>query len=387
MSLPIPPGGQSFSELLVSRPPRESSGPRSGNRFAFQYSWALCLLLRLHSRPDDYCVLFDFHDDVVVLNDAASPTAADFYQVKTKVGTNWTAHALTVPEKGKTGLLPSFLAKLYDHYLNFPDHVRSLNFISCARFKLKMAAHPPSVDRERFCISDIEPTEKAEIEKKIVDQHKLQSPPAGMSMMFLETTALSATDHETHAQGAVCEFLKGHHDGSIPPVPFYRGIRSEVQRRSNKEGQPTAFAELLTTRGLRRSDVQAMIDSVTSKTQQDDLVESVRMHLAAEQFDLIRSHELVRSVRNYLAQRHDQTNLVLTSAAKRSAIELSQYVPMPGTLTPLADLLSALGSSTVKELKLVRERFSQPFLNAIILVSFYEQALPKADSQSAEESP
>ena len=54
----------------------------------------MCLMLRLHEGPDDYCVLFDVHDDIVSLNHPTAPTSAKFYQVKTKTTGTWTAEAL-----------------------------------------------------------------------------------------------------------------------------------------------------------------------------------------------------------------------------------------------------------------------------------------------------
>lgn len=378
---------QSFSHLLVSKPPREVSGARSGNRFNFQYSWALCLLLKLHANPDDYCVLFDFHDDVVVLDDSTNPTLADFYQVKTETSKNWTPTSLTSQKKGKTGPLPSNLGKLYEHYLTFPQNVRTLTFIGCARFKMSLATEPPSINRERFSFADLHDDEKAEIEGKLKAELNQTSALAGLSLTHFENTPLSAADHETHAQGAVCKFLDQQPDRSIPAVPFYQSIRSEVQRRSTKESHASTFLELRTSRGLTRNDVQVMIDSVTSHTQREDLLESIRTQLSTEQFDPRRSHEITRGVRSYLAQRHDQTNFVLTNAAKRVAKELAKYTPPEDQSCPLTSVIATLKAVVAKEFTLLTERYTEPFLHAIFLVTFYEQTLPKADSQSAEEGP
>ncbi len=136
-----PSAEPAFADLLVSIPPRERSGSRSSNRFAFQQSWALRLTLELHEQSGDYCVLFDIHDDVVALDHSTAPTKADFYQVKTKATGNWTAHQLTVREAGEKGtLMPSMLGKLYDHYLRFPGHVERMTFVSNAPFNVATAS-------------------------------------------------------------------------------------------------------------------------------------------------------------------------------------------------------------------------------------------------------
>src|SRR5689334_18860686 len=90
----------SLLDVIFQVKPREVSGSRSSNRSDYQKSWAFCLLLKLHRTRQDYLVLFDYHDDVVVLDSAGSPSAIDFYQIKTKKGGNWTATLLLKREEG-----------------------------------------------------------------------------------------------------------------------------------------------------------------------------------------------------------------------------------------------------------------------------------------------
>lgn len=280
-----PPPTPSLADLLVSTPPRETSGSRSSNRFAFQQSWALRLTLDLHEKPDDYCVLFDVHDDVVALDHSAAPTKADFYQIKTKATGNWTPHQLTKQEASKTAgnpPLPSMLGKLYEHYVRFPAHVRRMAIVSNAHFDVKMAVAPAGTDRDSICLSDLETTELQGISDKLTTEHGHSSALAGLSITHLETTSLSLTDHETHAEGHVCTFLSKQGDGSIPPHPFYKAVRAEIQRRNNKECAPTTFTDLLKHKGLTRAQLQAMIDSVMSQRGQEDLLALIRQQLTDE---------------------------------------------------------------------------------------------------------
>ena len=84
----------SLKDLLVTTKPRETSGPRSANRFDFQKSWALCRLLELHKSGKDYLIVFDYHDDVLVLDSCGDPNRIDFYQIKTKQSGHWTRRDL-----------------------------------------------------------------------------------------------------------------------------------------------------------------------------------------------------------------------------------------------------------------------------------------------------
>lgn len=127
-------GGNVDLRTALVQEPREKSGSRSANRFSFQHSWALCHLLVLHAKPEDYVLLLDHHEDVVVLDSAIDPTRVRAFQVKTKDKGNWTIGALlkrkTSKKKASIGL-PSILGKLYDAYQRFQS-VDGLHFVSNA---------------------------------------------------------------------------------------------------------------------------------------------------------------------------------------------------------------------------------------------------------------
>jgi len=379
--------GPDFGDLLVSMPPRERSGSRSSNRFAFQHSWGLCLTLRLHETPDDYCVLYDVHDDVVALDHSIKPTKADFYQVKTKSTGNWTLHQLTAREAGKTGPLPSMIGKLYDHYRRFTFNVRRMTIVSNAHYDIKMNCPPSGKERDSICIADADSDEFNDLNDKLIAEHNVDSPPACMHITYMDTTPLSLIDHETHTEGIVSEFLSRQGDGSIPPRPFHKALRSEIQRRNNKECSPVVFKELLKLKGITRSQLQTMIDSVPSQKQQDDLLASIRAQLVSEGLTFRQLNNLLYNLRTFFAKRQDPTNLVLADAVKRAreevlALPASAYT----SARPLSDAITYLSALPSQEWEVVRERYSELFLHALFMVVIYEHSLPTTGSQPQEKS-
>jgi hypothetical protein len=80
----------SIGDKLATRPPRERGGSIGSNRYDFQKDWTICKILELHKQQQSYLILCDYHEDVVVLDDEVNPTAAEFFQVKTKPIGNWT---------------------------------------------------------------------------------------------------------------------------------------------------------------------------------------------------------------------------------------------------------------------------------------------------------
>ena len=345
-------------------------------------------MLKLHESVGDYCVLFDVHDDVVTLNDSANPKTAKFYQVKTKTPGNWTTHALTARSKGESGnLLPSHLGKLYDHRQKFGTGVESLTFVSNAHLDVQMADNSKGVDKDLLCFSDIDTVELANVCTKLETEFALTTPPVGMDSTFFEATPLSVRDHETHCEGAVSAFLSRQGDGTIPPGPFHRTLRGEVQRRSTKEGDVAAFAEMVKQRGLTRAQLQNMIDSVMSQRRQDDLVALIRTQIVQEAFAFRHQSVLIGDVRKFLAQRLDRTSLILSDAADQVAQELtSAPTSVFSSARPIADTISYLSARPNAAWQRVKDYYSEGFLEAMFVVMAYEQQLPPANPQPEDEN-
>ena len=112
-----------LKDQLASRP-RESGGTCASNRIDYQKDWAVCQLLELHETRDDYALVVERHDDVVVLDSPTSPKRADFSQIKTKesqLAAMLTQLLKVEKSKAEPGKAVekkmSFLAKMYGNHL------------------------------------------------------------------------------------------------------------------------------------------------------------------------------------------------------------------------------------------------------------------------------
>lgn len=56
----------SITEKLARIKPTENAGPRASNRFEYQINWGLNLLLKMEEKNEDYIMILDYHDDIVV---------------------------------------------------------------------------------------------------------------------------------------------------------------------------------------------------------------------------------------------------------------------------------------------------------------------------------
>lgn len=112
-----------FLDIFAEQKPRESAGARSSNRFDYQKNWAFCELIDLQLNGEDYLIVFEHHEDIVVLNSETSPTSAKFYQVKSKKTGNWTVNSLVKNESDDK--LSSIIGKLYGNQHLFPKILKN----------------------------------------------------------------------------------------------------------------------------------------------------------------------------------------------------------------------------------------------------------------------
>ena len=345
-------------------------------------------MLKLHEGPGEYCVLFDVHDDIVCLDHPVTPTIASFFQVKTKTTGNWTTHAITTGSRSTTGeLLPSYLGKLYKHRLKFQVAVGRLTFVSNAKFNVEMADASDSKEKESIRISELSAAEITTISDALTAEHSLTATPTGLDSTYLDTTPLSVTDHENHCLGVVACFLEKQGDGTIPPSPFHKTLKADIQRRTNREVRDNTFAEMVRNRGLTRLQVQAMIDTVMSSRKQDDLVVLVSNQLTKEAYIPSKSRKMIENIRKYLALRLDPLNRLLADAQKKINAELINIpTAMLTSPTVITDIISQLVQTNHKEWQSIRSNYSEEFLNSMFAVQIYEQELPSPGSQSEEEN-
>lgn len=303
--------GTALTDALLAYRPRESSGASSANRFGYQRTWALCHLLDLHERPGDYVLILEYHDDIVVLDDAVAPTVVDFYQVKTRAAGQWSRADLVrvrasterAPKRAKKSrkrgpsneptelstqesadvqVPRSIVGKLIEHSKSFSSHIRSLNIVSNACFKIPLAAAPTSNERERFSFEAATPGELAEFEKALEAELALRSP-FPWPKVHCHCTPISLLDHETHAVGVLAGFLdRRHPNGRFAVQPLFRVLAGEFARRATNEWQPTSFVELCAKKGVRRSDLEGFLQHAIERPDPSEQLTSTLAMLTAE---------------------------------------------------------------------------------------------------------
>lgn len=362
----------SLKDLIVQKKPREISGPRSANRFDFQKSWALCRLLELHQTGKDYLIVFDYHDDVLVLNSSTNPDRIDFYQIKTKQSGHWTRTALLARESGADGPLPSILGKLTQNKLDFPDHAGKLTLVSTQGFKLAVKGSADSI-AHNVCFKELDGKELALVQKALREEHKLDDDLDCADCTHLHVTSLSLGDHSTHAMGILGQFLEQLYPNEKVQLPaVYRALTDEIKRKTNVERLPTDFTELSTQRSISRDSFSKMLLNVKPLEQFEVAVQEAMNRLQQEQVPFDEVRRVRQACRAYEVERMNSSDLVLTKARKAIEFEVASMrvkheVP-PNLIDALAQVREALKDETERIVTL----HSESYRSAMILMALYD---------------
>jgi hypothetical protein len=127
-------------ENILAEAQRESAGASTFGKYNFQYHWALCKVIEKHKSNEEYALLIEYHEDVIIANSLSGQEALfEFYQVKNQSAL-FTEHSLTKREKGKKDTLKSsVLGKLLSSCIGtqYENRITQIGLVSSRGFSLK----------------------------------------------------------------------------------------------------------------------------------------------------------------------------------------------------------------------------------------------------------
>lgn len=239
-----------IKEKLLTVPQREEGGRTAYDRFDYQTAWGLSRLLELHEGGHNYAVAFEFHDDIVSLDDADNPSSAIFYQVKTKESGNWSFAKITSRPSSKAGKKPSFAGKMFDNFVRFGATVEKLAFVSNQPLPDVIAVH----GEKQFTESD-----KAKLEK-FVSALTAESPEfkddEHSSLFFFVFSDLNLSSYESTIIGRIAEFIDSELGSHIPPKPFALALNDHCRKRSKSLADLSDFEQLKSSKFITKDDMR-----------------------------------------------------------------------------------------------------------------------------------
>ncbi len=281
---------------LLNVPERENGGRTAYDRFDFQTAWGLSKVIDLHQTGANYAVGFEFHDDLVELDDADAPTTVVFYQMKSLDSGHWTlSRILDRPVAGKTKqtLKSSIAGKMFDNIKRFGTVVG----------KLVMVSNQP--------LSEVGPR---------YEEVPLATLAAGdvtkfVTAMKLECKGFKETDHLGFFHYEQCRLGLGSYEDALfgqvgmllhernidaRPIPFTLHLVDEGRRRSKQLAKIKDFDELKRSKFMTRQQVEGWLTELDNETSYRPSWETASKHL---HLDHRREISLSREWHSYMAER------------------------------------------------------------------------------------
>lgn len=266
---------------FVEISPREQVGSATAGKYDYQKDLSICMLLEHHQNGDDYLFVFDYHDDLAILNSETAPTKYEFFQIKTREG-HWTLKSILKRATGKKGTpLNSILGKMFMHVKNFEHLTKSVTLVSNAEFKVQEKGEKAAKPIVSVCLENLESKQTDEILNSIKEEFKPDAVNAEfLKITFLKSNGLSVKESSTHTKGKLSEFLDKRTAGKKYNVEaVYKTIFDEVKRRTSFTGAISDLAQLKAQKGIGRSFFDEILQLVGVRKDYDKSWIDVNRHL------------------------------------------------------------------------------------------------------------
>lgn len=248
-----------LAEALVHIPQSERGGEIAQRGFDYQSCWALSEMLEYELNGKSYVFIFEYHDDILILDNTISPKDLTFAQVKTNES-HWTASSLSKSTSKKP---ISIIGKLFIHYKDFVEYSPQLLFVTNAALKLCDCNGGKSF----FGAHEVKKEHQEKFKQAIKDQAKLDDSCIDLSVMRFIQSSLSLEDHITHLKGKLCNFIsKKYGDSSTLNVNVLASLLDQECRSKSKikSADIINFSDLIAKKGFSSQDLNNVLDSLNT---------------------------------------------------------------------------------------------------------------------------
>lgn len=264
----------SLEDKFKNISPRENAGSMASNRFDFQKNWAICKLIELTQKEEDFVLAFEFYEDIIVLDSSNTPKYIDFYQIKTRNSGKYTLNSLLKKTAGS-----SILGKLFFNAVNFQEETKSLNLVCNSNYSftdktLSEKELVRGLDLEQKDIDNI--VEKIEIELNIDWLKDI------LKLVSFQKTDLTINEHGAITKDLLYSFIEKKFSSEVKynPTALYRSIFDEVNRKNNVEKKPSNLDEVLKYKAISKNEFERILAvTITEPNKIDKLKENVFFQL------------------------------------------------------------------------------------------------------------
>lgn len=248
-------------EKLARTKPVENAGSRTSNRFEYQMNWGLSKLLDLEESNEDYVMVFDYHDDIVVCNSDKDSDFIDFYQIKTRKTARWAKGDLTskLDEDDSCNSINelSILAKLVSHTKVFQNS-RHLFFVTNSSLSANLYSRSDNIVK----FNEIKENIREQIKNKIREELGGVEDEAFEKIIFIQNQ-MSVDSYEQTVLGTLSQFLKNKFNLVTDVNVVYETLIGEIRKRNNYEKEIENKEELIKYKAISHAEFSNYLTSLT----------------------------------------------------------------------------------------------------------------------------
>lgn len=251
-------------EKLANIKPKENAGPRASNRFDYQINWGLQKLLKMEEDNEDYIMILDYHDDIVICNSEKDSDYIDFYQIKTKKAGQWgigalnsAANASEEDDDTSKGDGMGILSKLISHTGVF-ENTRNLYFVTNSSLSRNVFKRSDDVVRFDQLESTAQKSFKDRVEKELgkTDDEVFDK------LIFIQNQMSVGTYKQTML-GTLGQFLKDKFKLVTDVDAVYDTLYGELRRRNDYENEINSPEELIKHKSISHEEFSGYLKSLT----------------------------------------------------------------------------------------------------------------------------
>ena len=365
-----------IKELIIKSSIREDSGSTASSRLNYQKDWSICHLLEQHPSSKDYVYIFDFQDDLLILDSEEKPTLIRVFQIKTKESGEWTIKSLIASRKNRKTQeqLLSIIGKLYSSKIKYKDQLESLSFVTNTSYDIQLK--DGSNSRKTLIINGNNLTEEdtKSINDAIIAEYKLTENPACENILCLIMTDLSLKDHRGHTMGKLADFMEATNPGNYRIPLLYRTLFDFVTKRTDYSGKLVkSYDDLLKNKSITRKDFEAILAKfiATKDENYEKGWKSIETALSLNHFTVQEMQEYKTNYRLYTIEKFKNNSLLnsLYAKIKQSYDKLIAGGKLNVDLKTSLDLVL----EEYKKDMIDQDLYNDNYLKTIVLVLIYNE--------------
>jgi hypothetical protein len=299
---------------------REKAGAKTFDKYSFQYHWALYRIISEHENSNEYAVIIELHEDVVISDSLdVSKANFEFNQVKT-TSSSFNTHQLVIKKKNGSSILGKLVQSVNGK--PFSKQVNSLNLIATSKFTLELKKE--DIELRTITKDDLSDKQLKELENELLKEIGISELPANIKFIISD---IPDTNYQTFLIGAIAELINKIFPGSYSNAKdIYTLLIDELYRKGKVTYDFTKWDELLKDKALTSIQVTRVINEFTNLKDEAKIEAEFNSICSELSLKSIEAKRLKRSFSRYRRQRISNTSTLQMDTTKFFVKEIESNI-------------------------------------------------------------